>query len=256
MRRGRNHGEERDEDKVASRSGVTAMTDTLCDAYRQADERRRAGESTEWSIITVEPAKAAGTRVGMLGIAILDGRCRSEIHTGQPTVFRVEAGEHMVTARIKRRFWENGYPRPATASLQVVAQPGERVDLVFGFAQEWTTPESTRIPSSILLLMASVLVAFGIGWHAQPLLRTAVALANQTMGVQQPWSSMLDLFVSGRHRAAAFTMFAWVILAQPWLWRPVQYRPRKVECSLVLRRRSDFEAEPNRIVKQYVDPFE
>ena len=87
-----------------------------------------------------------------LGVAIMDERCRSDIHNGRSTVFRVEAGEHTVSVHIKRRFRVGGYRGRAMVSLPVVVEPGEHLDLVFGVAKDWKPLQRARILWLVLLV--------------------------------------------------------------------------------------------------------
>ena len=110
---------------------------------------RRSGHrtSTGLSMITVEPAGLTAKESEFIGVAIMDGRWRSDMYFGRPTMFRVEAGEHSVTVHIKRRFRVSGYRGRAVVSLQVVVGPGEHLDLVFGVNERVRALEAA--PSSV-----------------------------------------------------------------------------------------------------------
>jgi hypothetical protein len=238
------------------------MTATLDDACRQALARGRASESTDLSMITVEPAGFAGKESDFLGIAILDGRWRRDLHGGGGTVFCVEAGEHTVSVHVGRRFRVAGYAGRASISMPVLVQPGEHVDLVFGLATNWKSPQRVKIPLPNVLMLASLLLAFRIGWHAFPVLREAVAATIRSLGIGRPWSSLFQFSVSSPLAAAEFIMLAWAIIVQAWLWKHFQRRcgsqrrPGIMGSPYFLSRRADFR-KPSPVFKtQYVDPFE
>ena len=189
------------------------MTATLGEACKLALSRRGTKESADWSMISVEPVEAAGRPSEFLGVAIMDGRWRSDMHNGRSTVFRVESGEHTVSVHIKRRFRDQGYRGRATASLAVVVQPGEHLQLVFGVANVRTQQPTPTSPWLLYLCIASVGLAAGIGWLAFPVLRDAFDWTTHALGAREPWSSWFQSFVSTRPKTAAFTMLAWAIAA-------------------------------------------
>jgi hypothetical protein len=232
------------------------MTATLGEACKHALARRGNEESTGWSMISVEPAEAAGKASEFLGVAIMDGRWRSDMHNGRSTVFRVEAGEHTVSVRVKRRSRVGGYRGRATASLAVVVQPGEHLNLVFGAANGWTLPQNAKLDWFMFVCVVSLGLAAGSGWLAFPILHDAVAWTTRALGVRQPWLAWFQSFVSTRPNAAVFSMFAWVIVAHVCLWKRVPNFSHKSMSPYFLSRKPDF-GKPSPVFKQqYVDPFE
>jgi hypothetical protein len=222
---------------------------------------RTLDPADDLSMISVEPANFAGKQSEFLGFAIMDGRWRSDMHFGRPTMFRVPAGEHTVTVHIKRRFRAVGYRGRAIVSLPVVVEPGEHLDLVFGVTGEWKAGERGRRDWNILLLSFLVLyasslgAAFGAGWLAFPILRDAVAWATLALGIGQPWLSFAYFFVSSRQRTAVFTMLAWVLFALIWCARHVPTRARHGGSPYFLSRRPDYQRAAPIAKAPYVDPF-
>ena len=231
------------------------MAATLGDACKHALSRRGTTESAEWSMISVEPVEAAGRPSEFLGVAIMDGRWRSDMHSGRSTMFRVESGEHTVFVHIKRRFRVEGYPGRATTSLAVVVQPGEHLELVFGVANVRTQPPTTTSPW-LLLCVASVGLAAGIGWLAFPVLRDAVDWTTHALGAREPWLSWFQSFVSTRPRTAAFTMLAWAIAAHFCLEKRVPRLSHKPVSPYFLSRKPEFGKPASVFKQQYVDTFE
>jgi hypothetical protein len=230
--------------------------DPLGESCREAIAGRRDSESTDWSMISVEPAQAVGKPSEFLGVAIMDGRWRKDIHNGQSVVFRVEAGEHTVSVHIKRRFRVGGYRGRATASLPVVVQPGEHLDLVFGVATEPMPLQRAKIRWFMLLCAASVGLAAGIGWIAFPVLREVVGWTTRALGVRQPWLSWFAFFVSSRTKTSVFTMFAWEIVAMVYLRKRVPNVPRRQLSPYYLSRGLEYRKPSPQLKQQYVDPFE
>jgi hypothetical protein len=222
----------------------------------EAMARVRAPESTEWSMITVEPAGFAAKENEFVGVAILDERCRSDIHNGRATVFRVEAGEHTVSVHIKRRFRVGVYRGRAMASLPVVVEPGEHLDLVFGVAKEWKPSQEARILWPVLLLEAGLGIAFGVGWLAFPFVRDAVTWATLTLGIRQPWLSWAYYFVSSRTTTGFFAVFAWMLGVQVFLWKSFAHPSRNFGGPYYLAPRPDIGKPSPQFKAQYVDLFE
>ncbi len=232
------------------------MRTTLGEACKHALSRRGTKESAEWSMISVQPVQAAGRPSEFLGVAIMDGRWRSDMHNGRSTVFRVESGEHTVSVHIKRRYRVEGYRGRATASLAVVVQPGEHLELVFGVANVRMQPTTTTSPWFIFVCVASVSLAAGIGWLAFPVLRDAVDWTTRALGAREPWLSWFRSVVSTRRMCAAFTMVAWAIAAHFSLEKRVRTLSYKPVSPYFLSRKPDF-GKPIPVLKQpYVDPFE
>jgi hypothetical protein len=230
------------------------MIETLGDVCKQSMARGRTEESTEWSMITVEVVGCVAKESQFLGVAIVDGFRRSDIHHGRSAVFRVEAGEHTVFAHIGRRFRVANYYRgPAKATLHVAVQAGEHLDLVLGVAKQPEPPQKIPVPN--FLLMASFGLAFGIGWHASPALRSALDWAMGLLGTRQPWLSILNFFVSERLITASVAMTAWAICVTICLFmhnRRLLYRANPY----FLSRRPDALRPSPQFKTQYVDPFE
>ncbi len=235
------------------------MTEALGQAYRRALARRRAGESTERATITVEPFEPAGKASEFIGIAIVDECWHSDLHDGRSTEFRVDAGEHVVTVHLGRRYRVAGYEGRAKVSLPVVVEPGERLDLVFGVAKEWKPAQTTSFFWPTFLWLAGSLLAFGIGWHVSPPLRWVVASTTAALGMQQPWRNLFGFFVSTKEVTAFVAMYAWLILAPIYiskLARRFNLRMASVASPYVLLRRSDLGKPTDLFKKPYVDPFE
>jgi hypothetical protein len=222
----------------------------------EALARVRAPESSDWSMITVEPADFAAKESEFLGVAILDERCRSDIHNGRSTVFRVGAGERTVSVHIKRRFRVDAYRGRAMVSLPVVVEPGENLELVFGVAKEWKPLQEARILRFVLLLQASLGIAFGVGWLAFPVVRDAVAWATHSLGIWQPWLSWCYFFISSRTKTAVLTVFAWMLAAMGYLSKHFPNPTRKVGGPYYLAPRIDVGKPSRQFKSQYVDPFE
>ncbi len=210
-------------------------------------------------MISVEQMGLAPKESEFLGVAIVDGYRRSDIHHGRSTVFRVEAGEHTVVVYIKRRFRVDGYWGRAKVSLPVWVEPGEHLDLVFGVFKE---KEQVPRPSLLwfpFLFEASPFLALGIGWHSSPHLRDAIAWLTLTLGVRQPWFSFLYFFVSSRWVTACFAVTAWMIVLQLYLfyhWKRIQIEARGRASAYYLCRRADGEKPAPLYKTLYVDPFE
>jgi hypothetical protein len=241
---------------IACRKQEMPMIDSPAYLSAEALARVRAPESSDWSMITVEPADFAAKEDEFLGVAILDERCRSDIHNGRSTVFRLEAGEHTVSVHIKRRFRVDAYRGRAMVSLPVVVKPGEHLELVFGVAKEWRPLQEARILWPVLLLQASLGIAFGVGWLAFPVVREAVAWATASLGIRQPWLSWSIFFVSSRTKTAFLTAFAWMLGATVSFSRHFPKRRREVGGPYYLAPRIDFRKPSPQLKSQYVDPFE
>jgi hypothetical protein len=222
----------------------------------EALARVRAPESSDWSMITVEPADFAAKESEFLGVAILDERCRSDIHNGRSTVFRVGAGERTVSVHIKRRFRVDAYRGRAMVSLPVVVEPGEHLELVFGVAKEWRPLQEAKILWPVLLLQASLGIAFGVGWLAFPVLRDAVRWATLSLGIRQPWLSWCYSFVSSRTTTAVMTVVAWMFGATVSLSKHFPNRRREVGGPYYLAPRIDLRKPSPQFKSQYVDLFE
>ena len=230
--------------------------------YRQRLASERTVDSVDdLSMISVEPANFDGKASEFLGFAIMDGRWRSDMHFGQPTLFPVAAGEHTVTVHIKRRFRAIGYRGRAIVSLPVVVQPGEHLDLVFGVTGEWKARERAgrdwmiRLLPFLVLYTASLGLALGAGWLAFPILREVVARETLALGIEQPWLSCAYFFVSSRGKTAVLTMLAWAVLVIISLWRRLPARSRLRESVLPLAK-IRFRKAFGRLQGTYVDPFE
>ena len=192
---------------VEGETGVTRLVsnrpdvpETLGEACRRALARRRARESVERAVITIEPVGIAGKESEFLGVAIIDQQWRNYIHNGESTVFRVRPGEHTVTVYFKSRPRGMGWRGLAKASRRVVVGPGERLDLALGVAKESTDVERSKVPVPMFLLFASFFLAFGIGWHISPILREIVVWATRALEIQRPWSSLFYFVVAERRR--------------------------------------------------------
>jgi hypothetical protein len=232
------------------------VTQTLADAYREAFARRRMHQPAEWATIAVESADFAGRDSVFLGVAIMDGHWKSEIHSGQSTVFRVEAGEHGITVHLGRRCRVAGYRGRAEVSLPVVVEPGEHLDLVFGVAKISHPPQMASIRFVSFVFVASLLIAFGVGWNASPVLQQAIAWASLSLGMTKPWSTFVHFVFSTRGITGCFMMYAWVILAQVWFWHRSKRVWGSLESPYFLSRRPDPGTQSPVFKKQYVDPFE
>jgi hypothetical protein len=229
---------------------------------RQTLEAKLPSDFAGVSMISVGPADMTGKKSEFLGVAIMDGRWRSDMHFGRPTMFRVDAGEHTVTVHIKRRFRAAGYRGRAIVSVQVVVQPGEHLDLVFGVTAEWKARGISNFDWSVLALAfllvytATVGLAYGAGWLAFPVLRDVVARATFVLGIGQPWLSCAYFFVSSPGKTAVFTMLAWVLAASVGLMKSIPTRSPEMASPYFLSRKPVF-GKPSPVFKpQYVDPFE
>ena len=214
-------------------------------AYLSAEAlaRIRDPKSIDGSVITVEPTGFVAKQSEFLGFAILDERCRSDIHNGRITEFHVEPGAHTVSVHIKRRFRVGAYPGRAVVSLPVIVEPGEHLDLVFGAARELLPPQRAEILWLVLLLAeASLGVEFGVGWLAFPVVRHAVAGVTLSLGIWQRW--------------AVLTIFACLLAAQFSLWDRSRNPPRKFGRTYFLIPRSDVGKPLPGFKPLYVDPFE
>jgi len=76
------------------------------------------------------------------------------------------------------------------------------------------------------------------------------------VNIRQPWLSLLYFFVSSRSATALFTVFAWVIVLQLWLWKRFQIGSRGRASPYYLSRRPDGQKPAPLDKKLYVDPFE
>jgi hypothetical protein len=229
---------------------------------RHALAATRPSDLADVSMISVEPAEITGRKSEFLGVAIMDGRWRSDMHFGRPTIFRVEAGEHMVTVHLKRRFRAAGYRGRAVVSLPVVVQPGEHLDLVFGVTAAWKARAISKFDWRVLLLAfqlvyaATLGLAYGAGWFAFPVLRDVVSRATLALGIGQPWLSYAYFFVSSRGKTAVFSMLAWMFVAIFYLRKCVPDRSGAAASPYFLARKPEF-GKPSPVLKaQYVDPFE
>ena len=204
---------------VEGETGVTRLVsnrpdvpETLGEACRRALARRRARESVDGAVITIEPVGIAGKESEFLGVAIIDQQWRNDIHNGESTVFRVRPGEHTVTVYFKSRPRGLGWRGLAKASRRVVVGPGERLDLALGVAKESTDVERSKVPVPMFLLFASFFLAFGIGWHISPILREIVVWATRALEIQRPWSSLFYFVVAEPCATALFVFHAWLII--------------------------------------------
>jgi hypothetical protein len=141
-------------------------------------------------------------------------------------------------------------------SLPVVVEPGEHLDLVFGVAKEWKPSLGARILWHVLLGMASFGIPFGVGWHAFPVVRDAVAWVTLTLGIRQPWLSWAYFFVSSRTTTGFFAVFAWMLGAQVFLWRRFGLPSRNFGGPYYLAPRPDIGKPSPQFKSQYVDPLE
>jgi hypothetical protein len=235
------------------------MTKTLAGAYEQALARRRGGESTDRATITIEPIEAVGKRSDFVGIAIVDECWHSDIYSGRSTEFRVESGAHLVTVHLGRRYRIAGYLGRAKASLPVVVEPGEQLDLVYGISPDWQPPPRPRFFWPPFLWLAGSALAFGIGWNVSPLLPAVVGSTIGALGMQQPWRSVFGFLVSTRIATAVAAMYAWLIVGTIFLMkfaRRLNSPMASVDSPYILMRRCDLGQPLARFKKPYVDPFE
>jgi hypothetical protein len=219
------------------------MMDSPAYVSPEALARVRAAESSEGSVITIEPTGFTSKQFEFLGVAILDERYRGDIHNGRRTEFRVEAGEHTVSVHIKRRFRVGAAPDRANVSLPVVVEPGEHLDLVFGVAREWLPLQRGGILWLVLLLVeVSLVVEFAVGWSAFPVVRRAFGWVTLSMGIWQRW--------------AVLTIFAFLLGAQVSLWNRFGNSSGRSGGPYFLRPRSDIGKPLPALKAQYVEPFE
>lgn len=233
-----------------------SMTETLGEAYRRAIARVRAPESTGWAMITVEPAEAAREDSRFLGVAIVDGHWRVDMHSGHRTEFRVEAGEHTVEVQIKRRFWVAGYPLPARASLPVVARPGERIDLVFGAEKRRTPPVRPTLTLAHLPLIAAVSVSVATLCLTVLVVRNLVMAAAHTVGTGQTWLTLIQFVVSPTNALVLIGVCASTIVARASLAKRDDNVSRAIVHPCFLVRTSELRIPSAVFKEQYVDPFE
>jgi hypothetical protein len=238
--------------------------DTLSDLCQRTIARERAPEPTDCSMITVEPVDFRGKESEFLGVVILDGHRRSDAHNGRSTMFRVEAGEHIVSVHIKRRFRVPGYRGRAEVSRAVVVEPGGVVNLVFGIgrsgtisqmdARAWWNALAFVVPL-VLPFAASVLLAFALGWVAFPVLRDAVGWSTLKLGIRQPWLSWFHFLVSSRMNTAVL-VYACALTAWLSLGKRSPSFPHQIGSPYFLEPRRPGSDSPLPFKKQYVDPFE
>ncbi len=232
------------------------MTETLGEAYRRALARVGAPELTGWAMITVEPAEATTEESRFLGVAIVDGHWRVDMHSARRTELRVEAGEHTVEVQIKRRFWAAGYPLPATASLPVVARPGERIDLVFGAVKGRTPRVRPILPPAHLPIIAAVSLSVAMVCLIVPVVRNLVTAAAHTLGTGPTWLTLIQFVVSPTNALVLLGVYASTIVARASLAKRGDNVSRPIEHPYFLVRTSELRT-PSAVCKaQYVDPFE
>jgi hypothetical protein len=227
--------------------------ETLAESFQQAMARER---THDWSMITVEPVGFDGKDLEFLGVAILDGRQRSDVHNGRSTVFRVESGEHTVSVHIKRRFRVAVYPGRAEVSMPVVVEPGENLHLVFGIENCWKPPPKTVAAASVILILACQAMALGVGWLAYPILHDAVAWTTRVLAIRQPWLSWCQFVVSSQTMTAAFCALAVAVAAQLIARRAVPEPTAPHRSPYFLAPRPAFGKPLVQFKEQYVDPFE
>ena len=177
---------------------------------RTSSSARRAEEPTELATIKIEPAEAVGNESAFVGIAFMDECCGRDMYSGRSTEFRVEAGEHLVTVHLGRRYRIADYLGRAKASLNVVVC-GRVSSLILSMAFRPTgSLHSEQGFSGPCLWLVGSVLAFGIGWNVSPHLREVVASTTASWECGNR-GAMLGFVVSTKQATAMVAMYAWFL---------------------------------------------
>jgi hypothetical protein len=151
------------------------------DVLRERTRSLRAKrDHVEWSSISLEIQGVPIQRTRSCGVARIDKSLFRNLAAGEPTLFRVEPGEHTITVLLSRWVKLPGYRDSARLSIQVDAVAGEQVKVVCGLRpaalEEWRAIRIARFRSVLMFGVGSLLVVV-YGWFLFAFLGSLLAPA-------------------------------------------------------------------------------
>jgi hypothetical protein len=197
---------------MLNRTIITAADslDRLSRSFRNA---RARSDREPWGTISVElSAPGAGTN-RHAGVALVDRRQFADLISDEPRAFKVEPGHHQVTVFLARRARIRGIGIK-NVSRTIFVGPAENIRLVCRpneeFQQRWQPRLALIRCWTILIFATTILLATGV-WVSFPLMREAVAWATLTLGLGEPWLSLVYVPFSSRFILVGCAVDTWII---------------------------------------------